>query len=343
MRKLPFFVACLLMLGISVMHWQRALPAPQAHEPPTPVMHAFTEVNVSAPDITPSVTGEPTRVALDAESLRAQLNNTSLQGTEPPAAPTIDAEGNLVIDSSLRSIFDYFLTLDGERDNATLEQWIYSYLAQHLPAHEASRAMDVFTRYQQLLTQPDSDIESFGNAVDLDQRLQALWEKRRAALGNEIADAFFGEEEAYDRYTLEKIEAHRTDSDNLDGLNPWSINASEALTPEMQERQQIQQEQEAVMQATTQLENSGASAAEIYQYHLLHGNTEYAERYLKLSESRQQWQQRFDAYKIQRDQLATDIADPQLREQRLQQWMASQFSDYEILRIHSMERMEAGG
>lgn len=345
MRKIIWGVPCAAfgawLLGTMIN--DQKPDAPSQHSIPHESVALTADTHASGgPAVTPFVSGTQRQPPLGAAALQTALDDTSLKGTVPPGIPTRDAQGHLVVDAHLRALLDYFMALDGERDEVTLEHWIYSYLSQHLTAEDVSRAMDVFKRYQALQTQPAAEGVSDGDANDFEPILQSIMATRREVLGTEIADAFFGEDETYDRYTLEKIALlDETDGDNS-RTHDWNSSAISALPDELRERQQLQQQHEALLQTTQAMEKEGASAAQIYQYHVLQGNTEIAERYQALAEQRQRWQERVSAYRSQRDQMAAEISDPELRSQRLQQWMASQFSEQEILRIHSIERMEDG-
>lgn len=277
---------------------------------------------------------------LSDAQLQQRLQSTSLANTEPPAISGVDAQGNLQLDQELRDLFDYFLSLQGEQSAADIAQLMQGYLATHLPEKAAAQAVNALHRYQALQARLDADAATASTDDTLAEKLQHLVTLRRQILGDTLAEAFFAEDEAYDRYSLQKMAEYATDQDNAAAIGQWESASLETLPEDLRERQQARQQQQHLLEGTRKLEQEGASASTIYQYQVLHGDTAAAERYQALNEQRQQWQQRLNEFHQQRadienlDIIASDKAA------RIEQLLANSFEKNEILRVRVLENME---
>lgn len=283
----------------------------------------------------------------NSDNLKQALQNTSLADTQPPATPLLDAEGNLQRNRELRDIFDYFLSLSGEQRDEDIHQLIETYLAQHLPPHAVMQAMQTLVQYQ-TLNQRLTTLSQTMEGDDLQAKLEQLASLRREILGEALATAFFGEEEAYDRYSLEMLAQANTGdginnatSVNATSLNANSINALESLPAGLRDRQRERLQQQHLLKGTQRLEKAGASAAELYQFHLLNGNAAIAERYQALAAQREHWQQRFTAFQVQRESITQLPLSSEEKTTRINQLLAESFNETEILRVRTLENMES--
>lgn len=294
--------------------------------------------NAEAMPATPRANISP----VDKDIIKQALQNTSLADTHPPATPLLDAEGNVQRNRELRDIFDYFLSLTGEQRDEDIHRLIEVYLAQHLPPHAVMQAMATLTQYQ-TLNQRLNALSQMQEGDDLQTKLQQVAALRRDILGDALATAFFGEEEAYDRYSLEML-AHANagnDTPHATSVNTNSINALESLPDGLRDRQRERLQQQHLLEETQRLEKAGASAAELYQFHLLNGNADIAERYQSLVAQREHWQQRFTAFQLQRESITQLPLSSEEKTTRINQLLAESFNETEILRVRSLENMES--
>lgn len=270
------------------------------------------------------------------DTLEKALQNTSLADTQPPAKPLLDAEGNLQRNRELRDIFDYFLSLSGEQRDEDILRLIEAYLTQHLPPHAVMQAMQTLAQYQ-TLNQRLTALSQTLEGDDLQAKLEQLASLRREILGDALATAFFGEEEAYDRYSLEML----AQANAGDDINTTTVNALESLPAGLRDRQRERVQQQHLLEGTQRLEKAGASAAELYQFHLLNGNAAIAERYQALAAQREHWQQRFTAFQVQRDGITQQSLSSEEKTTRINQLLAESFNETEILRVRTLEKMES--
>lgn len=278
----------------------------------------------------------------DKDTIMQALQNTSLADTQPPATPLLDAEGNVQRNRELRDIFDYFLSLSGEQHDEDIHRLIEAYLAQHLPPHAVMQAMATFAQYQ-TLNQRLNVLSQTLEGDDLQTKLQQVAALRRDILGEALATAFFGEEEAYDRYSLEMLAQANAgdDTPHATSVNTNSINALESLPEGLRDRQRERLQQQHLLEGTQRLEKAGASAAELYQFHLLNGNAGIAERFQALAAQREHWQQRFTAFQRQRESITQLPLSSEEKTTRINQLLAESFNETEILRVRTLESMEA--
>lgn len=289
------------------------------------------------------------------EKIKQRLAETSLKNTMMPALPAVDARGRLIVGQELRDFFDYFASLQGEITPQDIDAMLQGYLQNELPASAAAEAETLLAQYKILQQKQQQLAAPSGTSVaELTQTFEQLGALRREVLGDAVAEAFFAEEEAYDRYSLEKMahirEAVNT-SDNLamrepsNGVTAESLAESDALAQSLpaglREREQTRIHEQQLLAETHRMEKSGASADDIYQYQSLHSDAEVAERYRALTEQRQHWDQRVSAYREQRDQIRQQSLADEQKNVLIHQLLAGSFSETEILRVQALEHMES--
>lgn len=131
------------------------------------------------------------------------MGSSSLRGTEVDGGVSFDANGNVLLDLGLRRLFDYHLSLIGERDLPQIRQLLADYLLGRFDPRKTATVMGCFDRYAGYLQRlAESKI---GESIDPQQRLTKVAALRRQMLGDEMASAFFAEEEALAALTLKRM------------------------------------------------------------------------------------------------------------------------------------------
>src|SRR3546814_833055 len=133
---------------------------------------------------------------------------TSFKGTQVDGQFRLDEAGNLLIGAELRHLFDYFLAAAGEEPLKNSIERLRRYIAAELPQPAQSQASAVLTQYlnykRQLL-----DLEAtYSRTTDISalrQRLSAVQALRARVLEPAVHQAFFALDEAYDRFSLERL------------------------------------------------------------------------------------------------------------------------------------------
>jgi len=191
-RRIAIVVALLVGAALAwAWRWSErdaAEPAPAASR------------SMSAPLATlpaPQATGASAAIAarrpLDFEHW--MLTQSSLRGADFDGAWDVDAQGRLHPTMALRRRFDQLLTLAGEATLDDITAYIGHDVRELAGADAAARVLDVWQRYLALQryafhTQADPQDRSTWGAA-LAERQQA----RRTLLGEEVAAAFYADEE----------------------------------------------------------------------------------------------------------------------------------------------------
>ncbi|WP_374586873.1 lipase secretion chaperone [Ideonella dechloratans] len=152
------------------------------------------------PNAVDALQPDPTRSQRGVAQVRQALfERGSLRGVQPDGGFRLDAQGRLIPDRAVRRRFDQLLSTLGE---ATIEE-LGALLQQQARAElgsddGAAQVMAVWERYLQLQRQlaPAGSTGSAPTADSLALALQERARQRRLVLGNDWAEAFYGDEEA---------------------------------------------------------------------------------------------------------------------------------------------------
>ncbi|SOY44184.1 lipase chaperone [Cupriavidus taiwanensis] len=311
----PRIWLALLPAGVAAaaVYW---LTTPSA-SPPVPQRAAVSAAGPSAPS------ADPAPVGIAAWP--------SLIGVEIPAGPEADAAGNLRLTRALRTYFDYFL---GARHDAggidALASLVHDEIRRRVPQPAAGQAWQLWQRYVAYLAeiQPQAarkPLADAGGTLDAAQvqQLRALLAQRNAARQRwlpEVAQVWFGEEQAYDEAMLARLEVvaqaglddaqRRQRLAELDATLPESLRAVREASARPQ----------AISATIAELRAAGRSAQDIGAALAQAYGPELAQRYERLAQAEQSWQQRYDDYAARRAQIE---AFPGLSEQDRRQQLAT--------------------
>lgn len=154
-----------------------------------------TDASAASADIAAPATPAPRSATLPA----------SLRDSAPDGAVTLDPNGRVRPDLELRRLFDYFLSALGERDVAAIRALLLDHVrALHgeAVAAEVAALFDRYVDYQQALAAMNAP-----PGESLRARLERVRDLRRRLLEPGMAEAFFGDEERYTAYTLDRRDA----------------------------------------------------------------------------------------------------------------------------------------
>ena len=160
----------------------------------------------------------------------AGMSADSLRGSEVDGGVRLGADGRVVADRELRRLFDYFLSRLGERDPARIRADLLAWLQAQaqLDAGARSEVLQLFDRYVEL----QRASAALGRSDDLAADLERLSELRRRELGEALAQAWFGEEEAYAASTLQRLALARDSSLDAATRAQRQAEIDAQLTPE---------------------------------------------------------------------------------------------------------------
>lgn len=272
----------------------------------------------------------------------------SLAGTEVDGSAQADAAGHLKPDFALRRLFDYFLSTVGEEPQPRVRERLQAYLRSKLPPMAARQAMNLLDRYlayQQARGEMGQGAPANGAAdaaLDLlQQRFDALRVLRQQHFSPAEVAAFFGDEEAEDRYTLQRLgvlrDASLSPADKAQRLKQLAA----SLPPALQASITVEDKVRDLNAVTQEWRDRGGTPQELREARVQLVGLDAADRLEALDQRRAQWAQRVEAYRARRAALQADASlSAQQREQALGQLRSESFSSQELPRVDAI--LEAG-
>lgn len=274
----------------------------------------------------------------------------SLAGTEVDGAAQADGAGHLKLDRSLRNLFDYFLSLVGEEPPARVRARIVAYLRSHLPASAAAEGVSLLDRYlayeadrgQQGEGQPHEGDSAALSVDSLSQRMSLIQGLRQRYFSVAERQAFFGDEEAFDQYTLKKLAVMQDGSLSAVDKAQRLRQLVEALPAALRTNLTAVDSYEDLQAVTADWKARGGTPEALHEARVQLVGAEATARLEALDTQRAQWGLRVHAYQAQKARLLADASlSPLQREQAVQQLLTGTFNAQERLRVGALD--EAGG
>lgn len=275
----------------------------------------------------------------------------SLAGTEVDGEILIDENKNLHVTRRLRDFFDYFLATIGEESLPTIIERVKAYIRHRTPEPAQSQTIALFDQYiayrSALRSVPEAggkpadqiDLEAITQQKAAEQRLRQQFFDEKTIL------AFFGDEDAYDQYTLQSLKIARNDQLSDAEKAKQTAELMQKLPENLKESIESSLQYQNLDQLTTQWKARGGSAAELRQIRLNLVGPEATGRLEILDQEDKQWQTRIDAYLKGYNQITNN---PQWSTEQKQLMVTSLrrqqgFTDTEQLRLPAFEQMAAQG
>lgn len=269
----------------------------------------------------------------------------SLVGTEVDGSVQADAAGHVKLDRSLRNLFDYFLSLVGEEPLARVRDRIVAYLRAHLPATAAAEGVTLLDRY--LAYEAARGQQGQGDARNgspdvslstLSQRMAQAKALRQGYFSAAERQAFFGDEEAFDQYTLNKLAVMQDGSLSAVDKAQRLHQLTEGLPAELRTSLTAVDSYEDLSALTADWKARGGTPEALHEARVQLVGPEATGRLESLDQQRAQWAQRVQSYQGQKARLMADASlSPLQREQGLQQLQTSLFNEQERLRLSAID------
>lgn len=332
---LPAVVAAGL-IALGGVLWLTAKPAPVATPGSTRALanssNPVDSAGATAREIT-GVAGLPDN-APPAEPPPVLALPASLANTEFDGSVELDANGQLRLTQSLRRLFDYALSSIGERSIEEIRALLSAQLDTLTSIDGKRQAMEAFERYLRYLQSVDQAAATLAT-MPLEQRLQTMVEMRRQQLGTEMADAFFGDEEAYQRFTLERRALDEDPALSADERTARERELLSELPESVREPYLSQQRTEADLSDGAAIDAFADDAAERHRLRRERFGEEAAARMELLDRERAAWDARVAAYRAERSRV--QALDAAARQAALDDWLQRNFDEAEQRRIRSLE------
>ena len=269
----------------------------------------------------------------------------TLQGTRIHGNLRVDEQGNLIIDNDIKKLLHYFLNVEGELSREELIILLRKGIADYLPQPAEGQALEILTQYlayqnalQEQINQgayplKSNGIEGYRQAFELRNQLRIQY------LGAEVASAFFAEEEAYDLYTVTRLElASNTSLTDAERTAQLSV-LEEQLPEQYLNVRKKQQSRVAVNEEINVLRENNASIYELQDTWTQHYGVEAAQRLVTLEVKRQEWDNRYNTYSQQRQSLQEMGLDDDTFKSQLNALQESSFSEAEQKRIQALDKI----
>lgn len=274
----------------------------------------------------------------------------SLRDTEVDGELAVDEKGHLRITRGVRNVFDYFLSARGEESPDTLLKRMRAYLRHQLPAMaaaEAERILEGYLACQQGLASLPGLPPPGNGQVDIAavrQQMQQVQALRLQFLAPEVIAAFYGDEDANERYTLARLDILQNS-----GLTPQAraqqlAAAEEQLPAALRESMEVITRVQDLDALTQDWQKRGGSAAELRQIREQLVGADATGRLEALDQERAAWDQRMNAWYSERAALLGNRGlGEQDRQARLDTLRAQRFSADERQRVESLEHLHDQG
>ncbi len=289
----------------------------------------------SGPDLASAL--PPRQHSLSATDAQRQSGwPASLQGSTPDGEVLVGADGRVIPGIGLRRLFDYFLSTIGELDVPAIRALLLAHVRDlhgAAVAQEVAGLFDQYIDYQRALSDAESLLPR-----DLQARLEFAKQLRRRHFDAASAEAFFGEEEAYAEYTLERMRIARDtaldEAERTAQLKALEATLSASQLASMREARSAQLIEEQSRQFEALAVDPGARFDE---RSALYGEAA-ATRLADLDRERAAWEQRVLAYRQARDAIQRNAAfSAQQRAQAIAELRSRSFDAHEARRIQSLE------
>jgi len=344
MPRTRYLIATLAITFVAMTALMIWWQLPNEQQQPTAAQAAAGEsakrkTTLSAAIITASKTADSGQQFVSGlENLPASLHDTEVDG-----GFELDADGNLIITHRIRQLFDYFLSTQGEETLPTIVQRLRAYIHNTLSgnaAAEAEQLLESYIGYLDDVAALDSPVTP-GQAIDPAQlrmqkeQLAAVRASRFDAITN---DAFFAEEEAYDHYTLSRLEVMQDKNLSADERASRLAALESQLPPDLQESMRDITRYQDLQTLTQEWQETDGNAASLQQMRENLVGHEAAERLAKLDQERAEWQRRVDSWLRERQVILSNagISDAD-KERQIDAARGRLFNEQEQIRIRSLE------
>lgn len=263
---------------------------------------------------------EPTQQQTELVSENKPQVIASYTGSDVDGAINLDSNGNVIIDTDLKNLFDYFMIATGELSLAQMRQSLLNFAEKNLTIKQMQQLLKIYDKYAAYLaSQKSLDARLNENLTQL-QQLDILSQYRNDFLGEEMARAFFAEDEDYARFVLEN---KQVDEENSEKQGKWleAENRATAYQDTLIENRRYEQ-------------SSHLTADEIYANRVQSYGQEAAERLTELDNQRQHWQEMVTDYFDMRQLIENQQTTVNLNQYE------SQYSSAELKRLRALWRIE---
>lgn len=273
-------------------------------------------------------------VATVPDTLPASLRGTSVPG----GWARTDRSGNLIPTPHLRQMFEYFLSALGEESLAQLVARIESALGD-LEQPARSQALATLGNYLDYKLAVAELEQAYGDPgqlgpEEMQQRMAEIRALRGTWLDAATTEAFFADEEAVDRFQVQKLRIVRNQS-LTEEQRAEALRRAEASLPESLQQARAETRRFAEYEQARQQLSDDPQALQAWRQEAF--GAEAADRLAELETQQLEWDRRWQAYSRERDRmLSAGLAEPE-QEAALKRLRAKHFSETEQIRARALD------
>jgi lipase chaperone LimK len=334
--RLPLVFAAVAAFVVAWWLWgarDAVVPSQVASAPPKP---AAPEVADATPGDTRRREAAPRRTARP-EAPPAD----SLQGTEVAGGLLVDADGNFVPGPETVAMFEYFLSLTGEKSPEEILAAIRAEIARRLDPPAEAQALAFLDRY--MLYRERGVALGLTDAGDdgLRERYERLRSLRREIFGEEVAARLFGDEEKESEVAIRQREVAADPNLSEEEKAARIEKLYDDLPPAAREARDQAMAVLRLQEDEAKLRASGGSAEDIRELRVERFGEEAADRLEDLDAERAEWSSRYDDYRGERERILTNGALSESdRSLALQRLLEGRFDENERIRVQSLDSIE---
>src|SRR5690554_4275295 len=346
MRRVIYFTSAVVLIVVALVFWKSYDTQIATQTSATEQLDGSRHNATGSSSIADAVIAASKAPSSDNRFVTGLENlPASLQDTEVDGGFELDINGNLIVNHRIRQLFDYFLTAQGEEPLPILLRRLRAYIHHTLSgdaAIEAEHLLDSYVGYLNDAASIDSSRIAAGQKIDPSQvreqkqQLAAI----RASHFDEVAnDAFFAEEEAYDRYTLARLELMTDNSLSLDERANRLAELENQLPPALQESLKEVTRYQNLQALTQQWQASDGDTGNLQQIRENVVGREAADRLAKLDQERAEWHRRMDSWQRERAiiQSNSGLSDADKKRQ-IDAARSRLFNEQEQIRVRALEQ-----
>lgn len=263
-------------------------------------------------------------------ALRERLAHSSLRGATPDGELTLDASGRVLPDRGLRRLFDHFLSLSGEFSLSEIRALVADRVRGTLGDAQVADVLRWFDRYCDLRI-----AEGAASAGDPQAHAVHLKTLRRRHLGNAVAQAWFGAEEAELDLALARLAVRDAPGVEPEERQQWLDELDQARADEVQEVLRGSLDASLAQAQAARFEAENADAATRHDERAALWGEDAALRLAQLDAQNADWAVRLRHYRTARAAMAAEPA-------AFDAWLQANFSAPERRRIIALEAIGDG-
>ncbi|MBU2711829.1 lipase secretion chaperone [Zooshikella harenae] len=274
-------------------------------------------------------------------NLPEYLQDTLVDGSLP-----VDSQGQLIISREIRDLFDYFLSVQGiellEQSVNRLQQYVRLHLSP--PAEgQALALLEQYLAYKKALVALENTVTDSGDYLGikaqstydisiLNNRLMVLNQLRQQYFSASTTEAFFGRDNRYDQYMLERITILQNEMLTAE-QQMAAISALNASLSDKDKKLFLIADPVSHKKAINSLAGSDDSTKQAL---ITEFGSAAVERLTQLEQMRNRWQQRLDNYKQSLHHIVESTMAVEDKTQAIESLLQQSFSTNEQVRVKAL-------